>query len=234
MVKEEIYRLRINWIELLPKSLSQELRQQMAYSELDVDQVLYEKGSMSEGIYEVVSGRLKLTANSSDGREVILGVYDSPSTLSDSTTIAQCPHFFTATAIEESRVGLLKTDRFLALRKQYPEINEYLVESICRRMTLMFEYFEASSNYDAEVQLASRLNNLAGISYRTLKDAEDNQRIVIETGQDVLACMLGASRQTVNRILKKWELLGIVKLGYGRLVITNKKLLSDLLKERRE
>mgnify|MGYP006179520421 CR=1 FL=1 len=44
---------------------------------------------------------------------------------------------------------------------------------------------------------------------------------VLRFSQEEAAHMLGASRQTVNRVLKEWEAAGIVRLSYRTLTLAD-------------
>jgi len=53
-------------------------------------------------------------------------------------------------------------------------------------------------------------------------------RRVINVPQEDLAMMLALSRQTINQVLKRFETLGAVKLGYAEIQIVDKGRLHEL------
>jgi CRP-like cAMP-binding protein len=84
---------------------------------------------------------------------------------------------------------------------------------------------EHYSTQSLEQRLANRLLMLAG-SFGVM--SPQGLKIGLRLSQETLAQLIGATRQRVNTILKKWELDGIVEQRYGNILIRNKPRLEAL------
>jgi CRP-like cAMP-binding protein len=72
-----------------------------------------------------------------------------------------------------------------------------------------------------EERLASQLHILASAAGKRETSDEESETYSLFVRQDDLANMLGVARQSINRILKEWEAVGLVKLTYGGLAVTD-------------
>ncbi len=218
-----------NWIDKLSPELAEIIRNEMCEISLEDGQGLFEKGDEPRGIYEVRKGRIKLCSFMPSGREMTLSIVEAPTTISDTVVTAGSPHMHTAIAMGESLIGLLKLNKFIELRQQYPEINEEMLKVTSRRLIWMFNFYEEHSILNLEARLASRLHSLTITT--GLQDSAANNIYHLQLKQDELANMMGATRQTVNKILKEWETRGLVKLTYGKMIINSPERLLELVVE---
>ncbi len=215
------------WLDKLPDQLQQSIRDEMLPIELEAGQRLYNIDEDPKGIYQIEEGQIKLSAFDPQGRETTLSVYEPPRTIGEGTLISGYPHPYSATATKKSRVRLLPKDRFHQLRKEHPEMNENLLKLLGIRLAWMYRVSRDSSYMGLEARLANRLHNLifaTGINAETLPGGG----LSFELNQYDLATMLGTTKQSINKILKHWETLGLVELKYGGLVIKDMPTLLEV------
>lgn len=77
--------------------------------------------------------------------------------------------------------------------------------------------------------LPARLARLLGEMHQNaVVDGLNPSAVVLNFSQEEGAHMLGVSRQSVNRVMKHWESLGLVATGYRRLTILRPEALAHL------
>ncbi|MNQ96766.1 cAMP receptor protein [compost metagenome] len=77
-------------------------------------------------------------------------------------------------------------------------------------MSLLLQ--ECNALLPLEGRLANRLLLLS-------EGGEHGQRLTLRLSQEDLSQMLGSSRQSINKVLKDWDLQGIVSRNYGSLTL---------------
>ncbi|WP_166426167.1 Crp/Fnr family transcriptional regulator [Paraglaciecola sp. 20A4] len=204
-----------SWIEKLPDYIRSNVREHMTLIRLAKRQALYTEGMRLPGIYEICSGRIKLTAYSYGGKEMTLTICGSPVTIGDTSVITHSDSVFGATCVEKSEVALLSIIDFNRLRNKYPLINELILKNICYKQAAMFRVLRDTTFLNIELRLASRLRNL---SYAVGKPFGDGA-YDLPVNQNELANMLGVSRQTINELLKAWEMRGLIEIVYGGVIV---------------
>ncbi len=172
---------------------------------------LYSTGEVTEGIYQVISGKVKLSSFSHSGKEHILSVCVPPLTFGEASLISSEPSIFTVIAMEKSVVAMLEKSRFNQLREVHPEINQVLLKNACHRQMWTYKMLETSAAFDLRARLAERLHLLS----QTIGDPLAENAIMVPIKQEDLANMLGATRQSINQLLSEWESVGNLKIVYG-------------------
>src|SRR5262249_8206905 len=123
-----------------------------------------------------------------------------------------------AVAQTPARLLFASLDRFEAAARQDAGLIRDLARLTGAHQRYAIRYAEQMAFQRLDVPLARQLLGALGAPTpsRTAKGPEP-----LSTTQEVLASMVGASRQAVNRKLKEFEAQGLVKLQYGRLSILN-------------
>ena len=228
-IDTDLSRIRTNWIEKLPAPIAEDIRAKMSTVELQTNQVLYHKGDPISHIYEMVSGKIKLSLFSENGREMIFTILGPPITFADITAMGSDKHLYTAASIEPAVVRQLSVSKLNRLRQQYPEINDMLLRSASRRLVLSFKNLENSFFFNIETRMAKRLHSIALLAGSELTDDQGNRYYSVRLKQDQLAAMLGTTRQSVNRVLRDWETKGWIKLNYGKIEIYSISALAEMV-----
>jgi CRP-like cAMP-binding protein len=84
---------------------------------------------------------------------------------------------------------------------------------------------EQYSTQSLEQRLANRLLTLVG-SYAANK--RRGVELDLHLPQEILAQLIGSTRQRVNQILKDWESEGLIEQKYGAVTLSNLKRLEKL------
>ena len=169
------------------------------YSKSDI--ILMED-EVGDTFFIILEGSVKVTRDSEDGREVILAVLSSGNFFGEISLLDGKTRSANAIALEKTSLMILKTNDFLQLLKEIPQISISLLSELAKRIRKTDEQVENLAFSDAEKRI--------GISILSISE----QLGVVKNGlvkipklpfhQDI-ANMAGTSRETVSRMLKLLE-----------------------------
>lgn len=181
-------------------------------------------GDPADSIYFLREGRIKITALSEDGQEVLHGIIGPGEMFGDMSAILDIPRTTSAQALEASLLSKIRRKDFETLLSMYPELSFQLLKSVGLRLK------------QAEAQLVNVIcNDVSRRVRETLVDlmvketgTMPDRPIKIKITQQDLANLIGASRQKTWQTLKELEDSGVLRLMYRSiLVIAPNKLRNE-------
>jgi CRP/FNR family transcriptional regulator len=186
-------------------------------------QVIYSVGDAGNEMFRIVSGMVRLSVLRDDGREMVLAVLQSGESFGAHDLISNTCRTHMAEAESPVEVQVLNRRAFNALRLAHRSFDEALLRLMTDQLNQLAAYLAAATVDELPNSLARRLLDTAR------PDAAN--RLVVRVGQTELALMIGASRQTVNKILRQFESDGLVSLGYRAVTIRNPHALADRVEQ---
>ncbi|WP_454721300.1 MULTISPECIES: Crp/Fnr family transcriptional regulator [Cupriavidus] len=176
---------------------------------------LFARGDAADGLYFVMRGAIRMTTSSADGRQALLAIAEAPQWLGDIALFDGLPR--THDAWVESDVLLLHIPqpemmRFLA---QHPAHWKAFGLLLTHKLRLAFGAIEGAVLLPVPARLAGRLLAIAG----GYGERNGGSKRVIAVQQEQLGLMLSVSRQTVNQILKDFEMRGLLRRTRGAIEI---------------
>ena len=184
---------------------------------------IYEKGKMilleeSEGetFFIILSGVVKVTRLSDDGREVILAILGESDFFGEMSLLDGEGRSANIVTNEKSEVVTLSRRDFLDCLQKYPKIAIALLEELAVRLRKSDQHIESLSLSDSEQRIGITLIRLAE-ELGTIKQGDVNVKNL--PYQQDLANMAGTSRETVSRTLKLLESKNLLKRDGRNLTI---------------
>jgi len=202
---------------------SRELESKLIFASHNSGSILYRQGEKPKGIFLVVAGRVKMTANALNEKTALLKMAGPGEVLGLASMLSQTPHLTTSQATEPSFVALLRGDALLDGMQRYPQFSlavaQYLaaegVENASEALLLRVPCPRAQ-------RLATALLRLADGN-----GAVHHPRALIYTHAE-LGQLIGASRETVTRLMKKLETKGVITARKSRFRIRERQLLQQI------
>ncbi len=191
--------------------------------------IIFAKGDLGGSLYGVVTGRILISANVEDGREIFLNIMEPGDTFGEIALLDGQPRSATASAAAPSEVIVITRDSFLALLQREPKIALHLLQLLCERIRWTSGLAEDSALLTPPARLARRLLSLARLHGR---DTQVGSRLSIS--QEEMARFLGLSRQVVNQYLQIWKAKGWVELGRSRITVVNRRGLESVVAGRED
>ena len=185
-----------------------------------------QEGDPSDSLHLVASGRLAVRVSTTDGETVTInllgpGDYFGELSLLDGQPAA-CGRRPSSRWRQSQTLALSATD-FRALRARHPAADQLLLTLMARRIEeLSARLLEAT--YDGlDRRVHRRLAELADLY------GDGSGPVTVPLTQEHLAELVGGSRPSVNQILQKLVVAGVVELGRGRVVVLDRDWLEDQL-----
>ena len=195
---------------------------------LGAGEPVFMKGDPAAGMMVVVSGRVRITSSSADGKEVVLNIIDPGDVFGEIALIDGVERTADATAAEATELLLLERRDFLPYLKRHPGLSLELLKMLCHRLRMTNEQLEDFSFLDLRRRLAKKLVHLADSHG---EEAPEGVRIGFKLTQQELAAMMGTTREAVNRQLRTLTDEGLIKQNGSSIVIRDREGLEDVVKE---
>jgi CRP-like cAMP-binding protein len=206
------------WFRDLPEDVQSDMLSRTVLRELAQGERLHARGDEADGMYYVVGGAVRVSGLVSDGREIVLDVYGPGVWFGELGAFDGMPRTHNAHAYEATTLRQLGFADLEDLLARYPILSRSLLRLEAQRLRILLSALEAYTSQPLEQRLASRLLMLAGQYGRA---TTRGVRIELHLSQEVLAQLIGATRQRVNQILKLWESDGILYQRYGETILTD-------------
>lgn len=175
--------------------------------------VIWQRGDAGTHMIALLSGRVKLTLLSPQGREFILRQAEGGEVFGELALFDGQPRSADAVAIEGARGAVLTRADFQALVARHPELALSGLAYLAGMVRATTDRLEGIALY----QLQARLARFFLFALRTLHGPQvpPGARLRLDLTQGDLAAMLGASRPKLNRALQALRDLGAVSDAGG-------------------
>lgn len=227
MQPEEIRRILSQnpWFASLPESLANKLLEKGKLKVLSNQQILHQKNDMADGFHCVVSGRIRISNFTVEGKELVLTWVQPGNWFGEISLIDGQPRTHDAHAEETTSVLKIPKTVFQQLFIKNPEGSYHIMRLLCQRVRGTFSLIDETGCLSLKGQLCKRLS----LMHQGLEEQQkQSQNIELTISQDALAQLIHSSRQTVNKILQNLQGDKVIRLHYGKLVILNTKALEEL------
>lgn len=161
-------------------------------------EVIFHKDDPGIAFYMILSGRVKVHTETSDGTEVMLAVLSAGDFVGELSLLDGEPRSADVSTLEPTEVLVLTRDDLLACIHQAPRIAINLLATLAGRLRRTNETVQALSSLDVQARLAKQLLLLS--QQHGVQTPQGNQ-IGIRLTQSDLAGLVGASRESVNKVL---------------------------------
>lgn len=191
----------------LPERVRDKVLRVARVRSLSDGQMIYQQGDIGAEMLRVVSGNVRLSLLRPDGREVVFIAFQPGDCFGASTLVDGLPLPHTATAVGQVRLQVVAGEDFAALRAGGRAFDTALLQLFCAQMRMLSDFLADASLDDTPRRLAHRLLELSQTGRRGAPE--------VRTSQAELGLMLGVTRQTVNRLLGRFEAQGLLRRTYG-------------------
>jgi CRP/FNR family transcriptional regulator, cyclic AMP receptor protein len=190
--------------------------EEMREASFDTNQVIFGRGDAGREIYLVVSGRVRLSVLTAEGRELSFAHAEPGAIFGEIAMLDGGPRSADATAVGKVTALSLSKPAFKRLVDTRPIVGDAAIRFLCSRVREADQQLEAIALYPIEGRLARFFLAAA----RQVKPDAEEGRITIELpmSQSELALLIGASRPKVNTALSLLESSGALERSGSRVV----------------
>ena len=182
----------------------------------DPGQVIFARGDIGREIFLVVSGRVRISVLTAEGRELSFAHAEPGAIFGEIAMLDAGPRSADATAVGKVSALSLSKPAFKRLMETEPHVAEAAVRFLCSRIREADQQLEAIALYPIEGRLARFF--LAAARAKSPDSKEGRVTIDLPISQSELALLIGASRPKVNTALSMLETSGALERTGSRVV----------------
>jgi CRP/FNR family cyclic AMP-dependent transcriptional regulator len=212
-----------NFLDLLGSEERRELEAVAARRRFPRGVAIFRQGDDGGAVYVLVSGRVKVTTSTPDGREVLLGFPGPGEVLGELSAAHGQARSATVTTIEDVEAIVLSGSAFRALVERRPAIALAMLRIVSERLFAADRRSVEFAAFDVLGRVSRRLSELAAGAGQVVPEGVE---ITIPLTQEELASWTGASREAVSRALGTLRNLGWIAVDRRRITVRDPEALA--------
>jgi CRP-like cAMP-binding protein len=171
------------------------------------DESIFRRGERETDLMIIMRGRVKLSATSSNGQELLVKIVERGHMFGEIAVIDGKPRSYDATALEESEILIVRRKDLVPFLEQRPDICLRFMAALCERIRRSEALTQEAVFLHAGARLARQLLRLTESYGRKDGDAIG---IDLAVSQSDLASLVGMTRESINKQLCSWRRAGII------------------------
>jgi len=196
-------------------------------SKYAINQTIYQQGDPAVSIFYILTGEVKLTVASEQGKEAVVAILRSDDFFGERCVDEETLRLSTTTALTECTITEVTKAEFKTAIHNEPAFAEFFISHLLIRSSyvqadLIDQLFNTS-----EKRLARALLLLANFGKE--KNEGEPEPVLAKISQETLAEMIGTTRARVNFFMNKFRRLGLI--DYDGQIKVRRSLLTMFLHE---
>ena len=164
------------------------------------NQVIYYEGDKGNGLYLLLSGKVKTIKMAEDGRELMTGIYSADDYLGINAMLSNEEYADTATALEDCILCLIPKEQLEQLLNLYPEVAREFIKLLANDIREKEEQLLQMAYHSVRKKMAEALLRLQRQDGTEFKIARED-----------LAAMAAMATETVSRTLSDFKEEGLIE-----------------------
>jgi CRP/FNR family transcriptional regulator, cyclic AMP receptor protein len=189
--------------------------------------VIYRRGEPGSSLMVVLSGRIKISNVSPEGREVVLNFLRAGDLSGEIAVLDGKERTADALALEETRALVISARDLLPVLISNPNALLDITITLCEKLRAISAIVEDNTR-EMRARAASGLLRLV---QRHGTASKETIRLDLLLSQQDLGNYLGISRENVSRQLRQLRFANVVDIEEGHIVITDKDGLEEIAAE---
>jgi CRP-like cAMP-binding protein len=187
------------------------------------NEVIFHQGDLGDSLQVVASGGVKIVLPSAEGDEAIIASLKPGDFFGELALLDSSPRSTSAVALEATETLALSREQFLRLIDEDARLVHALFHALAEELRRLTSHVEELHFLDLAGRLSIRLVRLARD-----QDHDASGRVELDWPftQSDLAAMIGATRQSVNKLLSGLVEDGLLSIDRDTLVIPDLELLE--------
>lgn len=190
---------------------------------------VYVSGDNDGMVYFIESGQVKLTMNSSDGRECIIAILTSGDLFGESslpsTELESGLRRETVIAMVKTTLKTLPSEKFISILNENLLLNGF-VQYLAMRISEQQQIIVNLVTIDSEKRLGKILLNLAR---KFGKQDPHSILINLQITHEELSNMVGTTRPRISFFMKRFKNLGLIEITKAHMIVIKEKELIQYI-----
>jgi CRP/FNR family transcriptional regulator, cyclic AMP receptor protein len=208
--------------DLDPDALDQ-LCRYAKHSTLKRGATIFSKGDPGNCLFAVISGTVKISISSPEGRNAILNLIGAGEIFGEIAVLDGHARTADATANTNCEIFIIDRREFIPFVRSQPALAMRFIELLCTRLRWTSDQVEQVILQNLPGRLASALIRLTE-KYKL----GSGERSIAVTQQEISE-MVGMTRESINKQLRIWAARNWVRLEHGAIVVLNTASLQQLV-----
>lgn len=181
----------------------------MSESQYAANQQIFAQGDDGDEMLMVISGLIKITATSLDGKEIIINTIEPGGVFGELALIDSEPRSASAVAARASQILRLHWRDLIPVLEDHPGLSLSIMRELSQKLRKTTIQYEELMFLSVAGRLARRLGAIA----KDQSGAEGGTLdLRLEITQEEIGQMVGATREHVNKVLHRWKGEGLIEM----------------------
>lgn len=178
----------------------------------DKHTILMREGEVSDYMFIIISGRVRVYANNNEGKEVVLNIQDAGEYFGEIALIDEAPRSATVETLQKSVLSKITREVFEQCLEERPEIAGSFLSALTQRIRYLTHSVKNLALNDVHGRLIYTLDKLA--------EDQDGERVVkIALTHKDISHMVGSSREMVSKLMKSLQDNGLIECKNRRIIL---------------
>ena len=191
----------------------------------DAGDTIFSMGDSGASLLAVVEGSVQITVPSPEGKEIILAIMHAGDVFGEISLLDGQERSADARAMTSCTLAILERRDVLRVFDGYPQAYFDVVQLLCQRLRRTTTQMAEVTLLDLPPRLARALLRVARAQ---VADPEATTPDVVTLSQRELGNIVGATRESVNKCLRVWQLNKIVEVQNAGIRILDQTALESL------
>lgn len=197
---------KVSFLKDLPKGVQDDLTTRLIRRSCNKGEFIFRQGDEGKSLFLIESGEVKISNLSTDGRESILAILWPGDTFGELALFDSKPRSTDALCRSDSEIMSISSESFWQALDSHPVAYRGVLKMMSLRLRQADQLIEDSAFLDVPARLARVLLRIS-----QNEDFSLGGNGVVKVSQTELAGMVGATREMVNKSLRKLEDVGHIQ-----------------------
>lgn len=214
----------VSFLSDLPHDVQTDLSDRLISKTHSKDEFIFHQGDEGASLYLIKTGEIKISSLSIDGRESILAILWPGDTFGELALFDSKPRSTDAVCRSGCEILSLSNENFWQSLDSHPAAYRGVLKMMSLRLRQADQLIEDSAFLDVPARLARVILRIS--------QSEDHSlggNGVVKVSQAELAGMVGATREMVNKSLRKLEAVGHIERHGKEILVKSSDGLRSLL-----
>ena len=189
-------------------------------------EALFYKSDEGDALYGIQSGRIRISTSTPGGQELVLNIIEEGEIFGEIALLDGKPRTADAIAIDNCELMVIHRRDIRHLLEKEPALALHFLELAGARLRWLSDRIEDSAFLDVAGRLAKQLLHMAEIAG---EQTPEGIMIKLQPSQSELGQMLGTSRISVSKHLRRWRDRDWVKLSRGSVLLKQPDALQNII-----
>lgn len=213
----------------LPPELIDRIARLSVTKKIRAGETLFFKNDDGDALYGILDGRIRISTGTAGGQELVLNIIEKDEIFGEIALLDGKPRTADAIAIIGCELMVIHRRDVRQLIEQETALAIHFLELAGERLRWLSDRIEDAAFLDVAARLAKQLLHMAEISG---EQTPDGIIVKLQPSQAELGQMLGTSRISISKHLRRWRDRDWVTLKRGMVLIKDRESLQNIIEAR--